>query len=233
MYVWTSQDLGYTDNSKQQCFMATVRQSVGFNSCDNPCGTAWTSPKKVDWFSHIHGSPVVWEETLGSKYRIYVQGENDFLRAFEYQNGQFVTGGNPLSCASNSTAAPVQIGVDVAPESTMPGGSLALSSDHQQSPILWVSVPKTDETDGNDCEAEGAYGGNSPAGTPCIRSGVLRAYDASDLSKKLFDSEESAKTFPGDDLGNRLYVKYVPPMIANGKVYMAGIGRVAVFGLTQ
>jgi hypothetical protein len=49
---------------------------------------------------------------------------------------------------------------------------------------------------------------------------MLRAYDAADLKTKLFEQV----------LDKKSYVKFVPPTIANGKVYMAEIGKVLVFG---
>jgi outer membrane protein assembly factor BamB len=56
--------------------------------------------------------------------------------------------------------------------------------------------------------------------------GVLRAYDAEDLSRELWNSNLCAE----DQLG--LLAKFTPPTVANGKVYMATFsGRLAVYGL--
>jgi hypothetical protein len=56
--------------------------------------------------------------------------------------------------------------------------------------------------------------------------GVLHAYDPTHLGSGLYDSNQAANnrdTFP--------YRKFVPPMIANGKVYVATNNYVVVFGL--
>jgi hypothetical protein len=50
-------------------------------------------------------------------------------------------------------------------------------------------------------------------------TGVLRAYDAANLQNKLFEQTLDPKSF----------VKFVPPTIADGRVYMAEAGKVAVF----
>jgi hypothetical protein len=103
---------------------------------------------------------------------------------------------------------PIDESNETAPSDTMPGGILSLSSNHQQtgSVILWVSIPRGGEGEGQEGHT--------------ILTGLLRAYDASDLKKKLWEQQ----------LDQKRYVKFVPPTIANGKVYMAGIGKVAVFG---
>jgi len=56
--------------------------------------------------------------------------------------------------------------------------------------------------------------------------GILRAFDANDITKELWDSGQN-----GTDLyGN--YAKFVSPTIANGHVYMATFSnKVVVYGL--
>ncbi len=51
---------------------------------------------------------------------------------------------------------------------------------------------------------------------------VLRAYDATDVSHKLYDSGPTLKAFA---------VKFAPPTIANGKVYVGTRSALVVFGL--
>jgi hypothetical protein len=56
--------------------------------------------------------------------------------------------------------------------------------------------------------------------------GILFAYDATDLTKELYDSNQAANNrdhFSGN--------KFIVPMIANGKVYVGTPNSVAVFGL--
>jgi hypothetical protein len=59
--------------------------------------------------------------------------------------------------------------------------------------------------------------------------GVLRAYDAGDVSHELWDSTQNSQR---DDLGG--FAKFAPPTIANGKVYVPTFsGELLVYGLTS
>ncbi len=69
-----------------------------------------------------------------------------------------------------------------------------------------------------------ASSGNSDTQT---RTGILRAFDASDVTKELWNSDQNAAR---DAVGNR--AKFVSPTIANGKVYLATFsGVLDVYGL--
>jgi outer membrane protein assembly factor BamB len=84
----------------------------------------------------------------------------------------------------------------------MPGGFLALSANGTTdgTGILWVAMP---------------LAGNA---NHLVVRGVLRAFDASDVSKpELWDSESTGNQ--NDRLGQ--FAKFCPPTVANGKVYMA------------
>jgi len=57
--------------------------------------------------------------------------------------------------------------------------------------------------------------------------GVLRAFDATDVSKELWNSRQNAGQ---DGIGD--FAKFCPPTVANGKVYVATFsGQLQVFGL--
>jgi hypothetical protein len=93
----------------------------------------------------------------------------------------------------------------------MPGGMLSLSANGNTagSGILWASHP---------------YKASAIHATV---EGILRAYDASDLTRELWNSKQNESR---DDIGN--FAKFCPPTIANGKVYMASFsGHLAIYGL--
>jgi hypothetical protein len=216
------------DSQIRQCFKASenlTHQDGNMKYTPSQVDTLLCGPKRTcplpngeyydetEYYPQIHGSPVVWTQTPG-KYRIYIQGMYDKVRAFQYDSGSFKDqNGTPLPCPSGesaSAAAPIDSSSEIAPSDTSPGGILSLSSNGQKpgSVILWVSLPI------------GGQGNAEDQGSHKI-TGVLRAYDAEKLKARLWE-----ETLDADS-----YAKFVPPTIADGKVYMAEHGRIAVFGL--
>ncbi len=134
--------------------------------------------------SNIHGAPVVWRDHTGA-LRLYVWGEEDYMRAFQYDGARFVPAGKSKVRA---------------PEKSMPGGMLSLSSNGSTpgSAVVWASLPLSG--DANIATVEG----------------VLRAFDAADIEKELWNSTQNQER---DAVG--MFAKFCPPVVANGKVYMA------------
>jgi len=97
-------------------------------------------------------------------------------------------------------------------ELRMPGGILALSADGDRdgSAIVWASHPTDDD------------------GMNQTVLGTLRAYDARNLNNELWTSDMDAEG--SDRVGS--FAKFCPPVVANGKVYLATFSReLAVYGL--
>jgi hypothetical protein len=93
-----------------------------------------------------------------------------------------------------------------------PGGVLALSAngDQQGSGVLWATVATRGDAQNN----------------PPV-SGELHAFDAADVSRELWNSTMNASR---DGFGN--FAKFVPPLVANGRVYVATwSNQAAVYGL--
>lgn len=108
---------------------------------------------------------------------------------------------------------PVAIGPQT---SAYPGGILAISANGDRDGILWANAALS---------AHGSSHINGP--------GVLRAYDAADVTRELWDSNMD----PDRDAPGRVS-KNAPPTVVNGKVYLAsfgtlpvGTGALYVFGL--
>jgi hypothetical protein len=128
--------------------------------------------------------------------RLYSWSENDFGRAWRFN-------GSTLDVPAVSVT-------EVLPPLGMPGGVMSISANGSTpgSGVLWVSMPLT--------------GDASESTVP----GVLRAFDAEDLTRELWNSA----MVPFDTINN--LSKGSPPVVANGKVYMASLsGIVSVFGL--
>jgi hypothetical protein len=139
--------------------------------------------------AHIHGSPVHWKSTDGQY--IYLMAEQDYLRQYRLVNGKLEL------YKMSGVMAPIEPG-NRPGGYTMPGGSLAVSADGDQggSGVVWGSM--TISKDANQA----------------VVAGVLRAFDASDVSKELWNSQQNAAR---DSFGN--FPKFNPPTVYNGKVY--------------
>src|SRR5271156_125653 len=120
---------------------------------------------------------------------------------------------NPTPFATSTMTAPVTNN-----DGAMPGGFLAISANGQSNGILWASTP---------------YNDNAVVKTV---QGVLYAFDADTLNLLWSDKTTDAR----DEIG--YFAKYVPPLVANGKLYMAtfgalgttnGSGALVVYGLLK
>lgn len=110
-----------------------------------------------------------------------------------------------------------------APMMSMPGGMLTLSANGAApgSGIVWTSIPRGGDANNETVE------------------GVIRAFNASDLSKELWNSEQNADR---DRVG--MFAKFCPPVVANGKLYAASFvppkkaaqpqhGKLVVYGILE
>jgi hypothetical protein len=134
-----------------------------------------------------------------AKEFVYVWSENDPLRAI------------PFDRASNLLDAQGQVLFNGAGPTGQSGAVLSVSSDgsHAGTGILWASYAFS-----GDAEHE-------------VSPGMLRAFDATDVTKELWNNRQNVAR---DGAGN--YAKFSSPTIANGHVYLATFSnRVVVYGL--
>jgi hypothetical protein len=128
---------------------------------------------------------------------IYVWTEYGHLNGYQQQaDGTFTY---PPITSSNAPA----------PDG-MPGGMLSISANGTMpgTGIVWATHP---------------FSGDA---NQAVVSGVLQAYDATNLSEPIWDSHMD---FARDDLGK--FAKFAPPTIANGKVYVATFSKqLVVYG---
>src|SRR6266446_1680628 len=165
-----------------------------------------------NYFHHIHASPALWNTSEGA--RLYVWPEMEDLQAFKINAGLLVPDGH------SSISAPLPLHGHL---TSMPGGILSISAngDQKGTGILWATIPVKEDANRK----------NVP--------GVLRAFDALDVTKEIWNSEKARN----DRLG--YFAKFDPPTIANGKVYVAtfapedsdgeqtGSARLVVYGLLR
>jgi hypothetical protein len=159
-------------------------------------------PGKDHLTHHIHGGPVYWNGPNGPW--IYVWAENDDLKAYHLDGGKFQT--TPVSTSTTRDPQNVPGG-----SIGMPGGFMSISANGNTAGtgIVWASHPY------------------NQSANQAVVDGIVRAYDASDLTKELWNSKQNASR---DDIGK--FAKFCPPTIANGKVYMASFSnKLVVYGL--
>ncbi len=103
-------------------------------------------------------------------------------------------------------------------DGAMPGGFLSISANGSSNGIVWASTPY-----------------NGDAANQNVQ-GVLYAFNADTLAPLWTDKTNDAR----DEIG--MFAKYVPPVVANGKVYVPnfgpvgntdGSGNLVVYGLLQ
>jgi len=131
---------------------------------------------------------------------VYLWADGDRLKAFEVSKGTV-------------SARPVMWGASTGPIGVSNSAPLSLSAyaNTRGTGIIWAACPI-----GGDANWQPVQG-------------VLRALDASDLSKELWNSKQNEAR---DDYG--LFSRFCPPTIANGKVYIATSScQLVVYGLLK
>jgi uncharacterized repeat protein (TIGR03806 family) len=147
---------------------------------------------------HIHGSPIWWDGPNASY--CYVWPSSVHLQQYQFDRvaGRFIT----PAFAQSPTAAP----------NGQPGGMLSISANgtNAGSAILWASHQLSGDANQS------------------VQPGILRAYDAQNVTNELWNSEQVSAR---DSVG--VFGKFSSPTIANGKVYLATFsGRLNVYGLS-
>ncbi len=128
---------------------------------------------------------------------VYVWSENDQLRALLFDRGSNTFSNTQIVSTSNGPTGESGAELSVSSNGSVDGTG-----------ILWASHAITND-----------------AGNP-TGPGILRAFDANDITKELWNSGQNANDNPGN------FAKFSPPTIANGHVYLATFSnQVVVYGL--
>ncbi len=156
---------------------------------------------------HIHGMPIYWKGPEGTQW-VYVMPETQSLVAYPFVDGRFKTASADIKHSRWKPPGPAPASCHRPPHAWMPGGILAVSSDADRpgTGIVWALAP----ADGDS---------NSYRGV----KGMLLALNAEDVSQELWRSQGlDGETDTPDSLG--LLARFVPPTVANGKVFVANAG---------
>lgn len=177
-------------------------------------GSRAAMPKGTD---HIHGSPVVYDSP-NHGVLVYVWGENNVLRAYQYDPVAHTFPGQPNGPTAQGTATAhgsLFASNDIKTRDGMPGAMLSVSANGQTmgSAIVWASLPPFDNANMNTVVGE------------------LVAYDAAQFDAQgrlvlLWRSHQN----PTDDVGS--FPKFCCPTIADGKVFHATFSnKLRIYGL--
>jgi len=152
----------------------------------------------------LWGGPSLWRNNF------YVGGQSDFLRHFMF---------NPTTGLFNTAVAsqtPSKFGY--------PGTVPSVSSQSAGHGIVWAIDSSlygyASPNAGVNCSV-------LPLPAACSGPAILHAYNATNLAQEYWNSTQAANN--RDKAGNA--VKFVPPTIANGKVYVGTGTEVDVYGL--
>ena len=163
----------------------------------------------------LYSTPIIGTRAREATW-LYSWGMDDQFKAFELRPGAFTSPVQAVSLSPQNKATlgtldpqPVSIsdGNIAAPR---PGGMLTMSSNGGApgSRIVWALVPSSDANN-------------------AVTAGVLRAFDARDLKRELWNS---GPAFGRDGVG--YFAKFCPPVVANGKVYVSSFSdQIHVYGL--
>lgn len=141
---------------------------------------------------------------------VYFKDKNNNEYVYAWSEGAFLNQFPFIRSKMRFDTINVKIGNTALPEG-MPGAMLSVSSNasRQGSGVVWASHP--------------IHGDANWRSVP----GVLQAFDATDITRELWNSNWNSKR---DSIGR--FAKFVPPTIANGKVYMATFSnKLNVYGL--
>jgi outer membrane protein assembly factor BamB len=150
----------------------------------------------LDKLPALHCQPSYYKGLSGEF--VFLWSENNQLRAFP-----FIRNTNLLDASHVITSS-------VSGPSGRSGAMLSVSSNgtKDSTGILWASY---------------ASSGDANQG---VKPGILRAFDANNITKELWNNTQNAS----DNSGN--YAKFSPPTVANGHVYLATFSnKVVVYGL--
>jgi hypothetical protein len=152
----------------------------------------------------LWGVPALWHNSL------YVGGQYDAIRQFSF---------NPMTELFNTIVAS-----QTSSSFGYPGAIPSVSSQSASHGIVWAIDSSlygyASPNAGVNCSVV-------PLPAVCTGHAIVHAYNANNLGQEYWNSTQAANN--RDQAGNA--VKFVPPTIANGKVYIGTRTEVDVFGL--
>ena len=161
----------------------------------NPGGDTQVVQALVNIFPFGTPEPGNYSAPVYFNSTVYFGPVADAIQAFRLTNGL-------LSTTATQRSAEVY---------SYPGAALAISANGSANGILWAIQRK------GDCGVQVTCGTASP--------GVLRAYDANDLTVQLYASDQSGSRDTLD-----YAAKFSVPVVVNGKVFVTSMSKLTIYG---
>ena len=212
-----------------------------------PDGSVHHGVDMHEWhpWPHVHGMPIFGSFSDGSAF-LYVWPEKDFLKSFLWRIDHFDTRQTiaTLRTGEQALAPPYIANVPNQPPPPppdnpgnalalgMPGGFLSLSIDSTQpaAGVLFASVQRCRRFDNDFGLHECSVPRCNQDALNCQEQafGISRAFDPITL-RELWNNQ--IDSFDKSEDKKYIFAKFVPPMIAHGRVFLAtGSRRVLVYG---
>lgn len=134
---------------------------------------------------------------------VYFSAFNDAVKAYSISNGQLST--TPVSKTPVTSPLNCDAGATPTPGCALASPSPIVSSNGTTNGIVWLVFQG---------------GGNG--------TGTLYAFDATNLTREFYDSSQAASR---DAVG--LSSKFTPVTVVNGKVYVAAVNQLLIYGLLK
>jgi hypothetical protein len=162
--------------------------------------------------SGFYGTPAFWQNNLYFAGSLDNTGSGDYLKLFSFNptTGQFDA--SPSSQSSHYY--------------NFPGATPTVSSQGAANGLVWAIDASTYGYANPNAGGTNCF--QVPVPTICSGRAVLHAYDAGNLMMEYWNSSMAANN--RDQAGNA--VKFVPPTVANGKVYVSTRSEIDVYGLS-
>jgi hypothetical protein len=163
--------------------------------------------------SGFYGTPAFWQNTLYFGGSLDNPGYGDYLKMFTFDPTTGIFNTTPASQSSHYFEFP-----GVTPSISSQGSSNGLVWAVEASAYGYANPNPTDGT---------TYCQQVPVPAVCVGPAILHAYDATNLTVEYWNSAMALNN--RDQAGNA--IKFVPPTIANGKVYVSTRTEIDVYGL--
>jgi hypothetical protein len=161
----------------------------------------------------FYGTPAFWQNTLYFGGSLDNSGDGDYLKMFTFDPSTELFNTTPASQSSHFFEFP-----GVTPSISSQGSSNGLVWAVEASAYGYANPNPTDGT---------TYCQQVPVPAVCVGPAILHAYDATNLTVEYWNSAMALNN--RDQAGNA--IKFVPPTIANGKVYVSTRTEIDVYGL--